>query len=233
MTLDYFLAPAQPVNRFPRFGPPSRYRSIVRYARAICLWLVMRKSAVPLCVAVAALAAGCTSTKGGAGVEVGVANTSPTATVAPLPSGSTALPSGMPTSMPTPTHSLGPGPTTSASPSNSPSPSPSKRPSPKPSKKPKTGPAAVVTTYVSAINRRDYRTAWTIYRHAAKGQSYSEFVAGFSGTDHDQVTIVRTSGSTVEVDLVAYQTDGSKHRYTGTYTVSGERITASHISAAS
>jgi hypothetical protein len=91
----------------------------------------------------------------------------------------------------------------------------------------------VVTTYISAINRHDFRTAWTIYRHAANGQSYSEFVAGFSNTDRDQLKILGTSGSTVRVDLVAYQTDGSKHHYAGTYTVSGERITASHISAAS
>jgi cell division septation protein DedD len=187
----------------------------------------MRKLVVPLCVAVAALAAACTSTSSGTGVEVGVASTSPTATgtVPSMPSGSTDPPT--PTAIPTQTHSLGPQ-ETSASPSKSPRPTPTKKPKPHPS-----GPAAVVTTYVSAINRHDYRTAWTIYRHAAHGQSYSQFVAGFSGTDHDQLKILGTSGSSVQVDLVAYQTDGSKHHFTGTYTVSNGRITASHISAAS
>jgi cell division septation protein DedD len=192
----------------------------------------MRKFVVPMCVAVAALAAGCTSTSAGTGVRVGAASTSPTATgtVPSLPSGT----SGSPTPVPTETHTLGPEPTDSPSPSETPSPSPSKKPKPKPSQSPKpSGAAAVVTSYISAINRRDYRTAWTIYRHAAKGQSYSEFVAGFASTDHDQLKILGTSGSTVRVDLVAYQTDGSKHHFTGTYTVSNGRIYASHISAAS
>lgn len=198
----------------------------------------MRKFAVPLCVAVAALAGGCTTTSSGTGVEVGAPSTSPTATgAAPsLPSGSSGpadLPSGMPTDIPTPTetHSLAPD-----EPSSSPSrrPGPSKTPRPSPSKSPKpSGPAAVVTTYIAAINRQDYRTAWTIYRHAAHGQSYSDFVAGFTSTDHDQLKILGASGSTVRVDLVAYQTDGSKHHYTGTYTVRNGRIYASHISAAS
>lgn len=199
----------------------------------------MRKSVVPLCVAVAALATACTSTNGGTGIEVDAASNSPTRTTSgpTLPSGSTGRPSSP--STPEPSLSLGPPQTRSsptAVPSHRPShsPSPSKRPKPKPSKKPKpSGPAAVVTTYVSAINRHDYRTAWTIYRHAAHGQSYSQFVDGFSGTDHDQLTILGTDGSTVRVDLVAYQSDGSTHHYTGSYTVSNGRITASHISAGS
>lgn len=192
----------------------------------------MSKSVVPLCVAVAAFAAACTSTSGGSGVEVGAVSNSPTptATATALPSGeSSGLPSDSPPTS-TPTHSLGP-PETSPSPSRSPKPSPSK--SPKPTKPPASGPAAVVTTYISAINRRDYRTAWTIYRHAAHGQSYSDFVAGFASTDHDQLKVLGTSGSTVRVDLVAYQTDGSKHHFTGTYTVQNGRIYDSHISAAS
>lgn len=191
----------------------------------------MRKFAVPLCVAAAALAAGCTSSSGGSGVRVDAADTSSTATVPSLPTGTTGEPTGT-----TPTHSLGPDEPTSdptPTPSTRPKPTRTVRPQPTPSTLPKPGPADVVKAYISAINRHDYRTAWTIYRHAAHGQSYSQFVAGFSDTDHDQLKVLGTSGSTVRVDLVAYQTDGSRNHYTGTYTVRSGRIYASHISAAS
>jgi hypothetical protein len=147
-------------------------------------------------------------------------------------------PSGQPTSAPpTPWHTLGGAPakptaTPRTSPSNrsSPSSTPSRRP--KPSATPKKSAAAVVTAYISAINRHSYATAWAIYHLAAKGQTYSSFVAGFRGTDHDQLTITGTSGSTVHIDLVAYQTDRSRRHYAGTYTVRGGRITAAHLSVA-
>jgi hypothetical protein len=61
------------------------------------------------------------------------------------------------------------------------------------------------------------------------GQSYTQFVDGFSNTASDTVSIVSTSGSSVSVDLTATQTDGSQKQFTGTYTVSGQAISSASI----
>jgi len=192
----------------------------------------MRKPAVSLLVVLGLPLAGCQSITTGHGVVAADVATSagPTSVASQLPSGSPTA------SEPTESHSLGnvsPTSTPSSTPSATPSPSPKpSQATPKPKKRAPSGPAAVVTKYVGAINKRDYPTAWALYHLAAKGQSYNAFVAGFGDTDHDQLKITGTSGSTVHVDLVGYQTDGSTRHYTGTYTVQNNRITAAHLSAA-
>ncbi len=85
------------------------------------------------------------------------------------------------------------------------------------------GPADVVEQYVAAINAHDYQRAWTLGGQNL-GQSYPAFVAGFAGTDHDELTIESVRGDVVTIDLVAVQTDGGQHTYHGTYTVVGNMI---------
>ncbi|MGW7537594.1 sensor domain-containing protein [Amycolatopsis sp. NPDC054798] len=93
---------------------------------------------------------------------------------------------------------------------------------------PPTGPAAVVRSYIDAINAHRYQQAWTLGGDNLH-QTYSQFVAGFAGTDHDELKIVAVQGNVVTVDLTAVQTDHTRRTYTGTYTVSGGAITAHSI----
>ncbi|MGW4393724.1 hypothetical protein ACWEHA_00395 [Amycolatopsis nivea] len=93
---------------------------------------------------------------------------------------------------------------------------------------PPTGPAAVVRSYVDAINARRYQQAWALGGDNLH-QTYSQFVAGFAGTDHDELKIVAVQGNVVTVALTAVQTDRTRQTYAGTYTVSGGAITAHAI----
>ncbi len=91
-----------------------------------------------------------------------------------------------------------------------------------------TNPASVVGSYYAAINAHEYSQAWRLGgRYFAT--SYAAFVQGFQGTDHDILRIVGVGGETVQVDLTAYQSDGSAQHYTGTYTVSGGTIVGASI----
>jgi hypothetical protein len=89
-------------------------------------------------------------------------------------------------------------------------------------------PASVVQAYFAAINARDYEVAWSLGGDNL-GQSYTQFVDGFSNTATDSVSIVSTSGNSVSIDLTATQTDGSQKHFTGTYTVSGQAISSASI----
>ncbi|MET9258915.1 ATP-binding protein [Amycolatopsis sp. NPDC004079] len=91
-----------------------------------------------------------------------------------------------------------------------------------------TGPAAVVRSYIDAINARRYQQAWALGGDKLH-ETYNQFVAGFARTDHDELTIVATQGNVVTISLTAVQTDRSRQTYTGTYTVSGGAITAHSI----
>jgi hypothetical protein len=86
-------------------------------------------------------------------------------------------------------------------------------------------PDSVVNAYFAAINAQDYTTAWALGGKNT-GSSYSDFVAGFSTTTDDDVTIVSTSGGVVTAQLAAQQNDGSTKTFQGTYTVSGGVITS-------
>jgi hypothetical protein len=92
-------------------------------------------------------------------------------------------------------------------------------------------PASVVEAYFAAIDAGDYEEAWSLGGDNL-GQSYTQFVDGFSNTANDSVSIVSTSGNTVSVDLTATQTDGSEQQFTGTYTVSGNAIGSAAITQA-
>jgi eukaryotic-like serine/threonine-protein kinase len=75
-----------------------------------------------------------------------------------------------------------------------------------------------VRAYVVAINGHDYARAWSLGGRNT-GQSYSNFVSGFSSTARDTLTIVSVSGDVVTARLTAQQTDGTVDTYQGTYTV--------------
>lgn len=96
-------------------------------------------------------------------------------------------------------------------------------------------PAAVVRAYITAINQHDYSAAWAIYEPAAtaEGCTYASFAAGFDGTTHDAIDVLQTTGSTVRIDLLAAQVNGTVREYAGTYTVHDGRITTSDIIAVS
>jgi hypothetical protein len=54
-------------------------------------------------------------------------------------------------------------------------------------------------------------------------------VQGFGTTAKDTLIILSVSGSAVNVELVAQQTDGSVKTYQGTYTVDSGVITGSDV----
>jgi cytoskeleton protein RodZ len=93
-----------------------------------------------------------------------------------------------------------------------------------------TTPAATVGAYVAAINGHDYARAWSLGGRNT-GQSYSNFVSGFSTTARDTLTIVSVSSDVVTARLTAQQTDGTVDTYQGTYTVHRGVITGFDIQA--
>ncbi len=93
-------------------------------------------------------------------------------------------------------------------------------------------PAAVVGAYFRAINHHRYARAWALGGRNT-GETYSQFVSGFSDTAHDAIQISSVSGGVVTARLVATQTDGTTQIYQGTYTVAGGQITQFNISRVS
>jgi hypothetical protein len=101
-------------------------------------------------------------------------------------------------------------------------------PAPATSQSSASSPASVVQAYFAAINAGNYEEAWSLGGDNL-GQSYTQFVTGFSNTATDSVSIASTSGNTVSVDLTSTQKDGSQQQFTGTYTVSGQAISSASI----
>jgi transcriptional regulator with XRE-family HTH domain len=91
-----------------------------------------------------------------------------------------------------------------------------------------TGPVATVRAYIAAINQRRYARAWRLGGQHTGG-SYAGFVAGFSTTAGDTLTIVSVSGDVVTARLTARQTDGTVNLYQGTYTVQHGVIIGSDV----
>ncbi|SEJ34569.1 hypothetical protein SAMN05518849_105136 [Sphingobium sp. AP50] len=89
--------------------------------------------------------------------------------------------------------------------------------------------AAVVSRYYSAINARDYGTAWTQWgENGRPGQTLAQFEGGFAHTRSTRVTIGRLApgdggaGSiyqTVPVTVDSQLSDGTRQRFTGDYIV--------------
>ena len=89
-------------------------------------------------------------------------------------------------------------------------------------------PATVVRRYYAAISRRAYRRAWLLGGDHTPS-SYSQFVAGYSGTQRDEVTILSSSGDQVTAKFAALQTDGSVKYYRGSYVVQNGVITSFNV----
>ena len=89
-------------------------------------------------------------------------------------------------------------------------------------------PATVVRRYYAAISRRDYARAWKLGGDNTK-TSYPQFVAGYSQTQRDVVTILKSASDQVAASIVAVQTDGSVKKFEGTYLVRSGVITSFNV----
>jgi hypothetical protein len=146
------------------------------------------------------------------GTTVAQAPAAPTVTKTATPAPSTPAPS-------TPAPSTAP-------PSSSPATSP-----PPPSDPNVTDPWAVVSAYYGDIESGAYPQAWALLSSGAvTGQTYQQFVAGFSCTGGQQLTEQGTSGDQVSFTLAATDScSGAVQHFSGTDTVSGGKIVAAHI----
>lgn len=81
---------------------------------------------------------------------------------------------------------------------------------------------SVITSYYSAINSKDYRTAYNLWENYP--DSYQNFANGFSNTQHDDYQfgqVLQQSDGTVQVNitLVATTTSSQQSTYQGYYIV--------------
>ncbi len=90
-------------------------------------------------------------------------------------------------------------------------------------------PDAVLTQYYNAINSHDFRAAYRLNSQARSSESFTTFKQGFTGTQHDALTITGVTGDVVNINLTADQTDGSVKTYEGTYTVQNGQIVGSNV----
>jgi hypothetical protein len=88
--------------------------------------------------------------------------------------------------------------------------------------------AAVVRAYYAAISAHNYRRAWRLGGDHTK-TTWPQFVAGFRGTERDNVTVLRVSGNVVAARLTALQTDGTVKRFVGSYRVQHGTITVFNV----
>ncbi|MGW7280877.1 hypothetical protein ACWGIV_21755 [Streptomyces sp. NPDC054844] len=90
------------------------------------------------------------------------------------------------------------------------------------------GPEATVTAYFEAINNRDFQAAWELGGKNLD-PDYDHFVAGFGTTERDEVTVTGTTGDEVSLTVVAWETDGTRTTYEGSYTVTDGVITSADM----
>jgi hypothetical protein len=94
-----------------------------------------------------------------------------------------------------------------------------------------TDPWAVVSAYYGDIESGDYSQAWALLNAGATtGQTYQQFVDGFTCTGAQQLTEVGESGDQVTFDLAATDTcTGQVQHYAGTDTVQDGKIVAANV----
>lgn len=112
---------------------------------------------------------------------------------------------------------------------------------------PRSGAAATaaIERYYSALNARDYPTAWQLWGpNGSPKQTYEQFLKGYAQTRHANVTvgtpgaIEGAAGSvyiTVPVTVYAQLTDGRKQRFSGNYMLRQRNMETSqgwHITSA-
>jgi hypothetical protein len=95
-----------------------------------------------------------------------------------------------------------------------------------------TDPWAVVSAYYGDVESGDYAQAWALLSSGmATGQTYQQFVSGFSCTGTQQLTEQGESGDQVTFDLAATDNcSGAVQTFTGTDTVTDGKIVAAQIS---
>ena len=183
----------------------------------------------------AVAACGGSSASGSASRSSAVANISGPAFVSSQPATSTPSASAS-TSTPTPT----PTPTPTVTVTDSPGPA---APSPAPATTvtatapATTGPvprltnsSAVVEQYYQDITNHDYAAAWALGGSNIAGESYPQYVAGFSTTARIALgTVSEFGASQVQAVLYATQTDGTVKVYQGTYTVANGVLVGASI----
>jgi hypothetical protein len=94
------------------------------------------------------------------------------------------------------------------------------------------GPAGTVEDYYVAVNNHDYKRAWSLGGKtisAQKGQSYSQFVHGFTGTSYDSLTVASVNDSKVNVVVKCERTNGETQVYQGYYVVHHAQIASASI----
>jgi hypothetical protein len=129
------------------------------------------------------------------------------------------------------TATLGP----TASPTPAPTSTASSRPQATPTARPRhhhhLGPWAVVSTYYRDVSSRKYAKAWALISPAmAAGQTYQQFVAGYTCTGTERPTRLSQSGHQVGFNLTVVNTCSAGFQYyTGTDTVRGGKIVAAAV----
>jgi len=84
-------------------------------------------------------------------------------------------------------------------------------------------PEATVRAYYAAISARRYLVAWHLGAMNLGG-NYAQFVAGYSHTQRDVITLIRAAGDVVTARFTAVQTDGTVQYFAGSYVVQGGEI---------
>ena len=122
-----------------------------------------------------------------------------------------------------------PAATPAATPAAAPAPAPA--PPQQPADQNVTDPWAVVSAYYGDIESGNYQQAYSLIGDGATtGQSYREFVAGFSCTGAQSVSENWESGDQVNFDLAATDScNGATQYYTGTDTVQSGIIVAANV----
>jgi serine/threonine-protein kinase len=89
-------------------------------------------------------------------------------------------------------------------------------------------PPVVVRRYYAAISRHAYLRAWDLGGNITR-PSLALFEAGYRGTARDVVTILTWTGDQVTASVVAFQTDGTVKKYSGSYVVQNGVITSFNV----
>jgi uncharacterized Ntn-hydrolase superfamily protein len=94
-----------------------------------------------------------------------------------------------------------------------------------------TDPWAVVSAYYGDIESGNYQQAWALLDSGATtGQTYQQFVNGFSCTGEQQLSEISENGDQVTFSLAATDTcNGQVQHFTGTDTVQNGKIVAANV----
>jgi hypothetical protein len=129
-----------------------------------------------------------------------------------------------------PTASPSPAPTITDTPSGRPRATPTPRQAAPPMPQ-LTDPWAVVSAYYRDVDAHNYAQAWALISSAlSTGQTYQQFVAGYTCTGTERPTKVGQSGNQVSFNLaVVNNCTGAVQYYAGTDTVRGAKIVAADV----